>query len=434
MALKTLWAPHLKHTVKMGRKRPKSGGWRVHLKDFLPPKEQWKDLGLTPPTSCDFTGPAAVPLADIYENDQLGDCVIAGSYHTLAIITGNGDPGVAFHATSEQITADYSAIGGYVPGNAATDQGCDELTALEHYRTVGYADGSQLTGYLTIDATDLDEVKLAAWLFENLMFGVELPDAWINPFPSGPGFTWDVNGSPDPSNGHCFVATGYRTAGDGSLLVDIDTWGLLGEITAAAVAMYAGASGGGELHVAFSPEQLAKAATKAPNGVDWASIQQAFDEIGGGPSPDPAPPAPPAPPEPPNPNPAPPAPPPAPSPPEPPPAPPTPAGGVTLSQAIDWAIAGLQGQDVWTTYDAIDSVVTGLAVNWPSDAPLGAKPKNGRVLRTFDRLHKAVISAMEKAAAAKAKAPKASPQRMTSPMLPPARPSRPQTGKGPFGR
>jgi hypothetical protein len=104
---------------------------------------------------------------------------------------------------------------------------------------------------------------------------------------------------------------------------------------------------------------------------------------------------------------------------------------VTLSQAIDWAIAGLQGQDVWTTYDAMDAIVTGLAVNWPPDAPLGKQPKDKRVLRTIEKIEKAAADKRAKKAAAKAALPH---RAAKAPMLPPARPSRPQTGKGPFGR
>ena len=51
-------------------------------------------------------------LGNVFLNDQLGDCVIAGGYHTIGTITANaGNP---FVASTSQVTADYSAIGGYI--------------------------------------------------------------------------------------------------------------------------------------------------------------------------------------------------------------------------------------------------------------------------------------------------------------------------------
>jgi hypothetical protein len=68
------------------------------------------------------------------------------------------------------------------------------------------------------------------------------------------------------------------------------------------VAKYAAGTGGGELHVMLSPDQLAKGQIKAPNGVDWTALLQDFNAMGGNvPLPSPVPPAP-APPSPAPPN------------------------------------------------------------------------------------------------------------------------------------
>ena len=313
MALKEILVPHLGHTVKLGRKRAPLGTHKLHLSNYL------KGTLPTPPASCDYTAKALGSLTNVYLNDQLGDCVIAGGYHVIGTATGNAT-GTPFIASSAQITADYSAIGDYVPGNPSTDQGCDEPTALNYWKNHGFCDGSKLAGWIAVDSKNKTEVMQAMYLFENLYFGVELPDAWVNPFPSANGFTWDV-GQPDPQNGHCFVGVGYTPAG-----VTIDTWGLFGTMTWAAVAELCSSDSGGDLYVMLTPDQLAKGQTTAPNGVAWADLIADFNAMGGKVAPPaPTPPAPPVP-----------------VPPVPtPPAPPAPIHTVTLAEAENWAARGL---------------------------------------------------------------------------------------------
>ena len=83
----------------------------------------------------------------------LGDCVIAGGYHVEAVWTGNA--GQLFTATDAQIVADYGAIGGYVPGDPSTDNGCDEQTAFNYWTKTGFANGTTLAGWLAVDAARL---------------------------------------------------------------------------------------------------------------------------------------------------------------------------------------------------------------------------------------------------------------------------------------
>ena len=345
-ALKSVFAPSLGRTVKFGRRRPISIGPRFRLANYL------RASLPTPPASCDYSAAAATVLAQMYGNDVLGDCVIAGGYHIVGVETGNTSK--AFIATEKQIEADYGAIGGYVPGDPSTDQGCDEVTAMNYWQNHGFCDGTKSLGWLEIDPSNEIEIKRAIYLFENCMFGVELPDAWVNPFPSASGFTWDVAGDPDPENGHCFIGCGYNNSSG----VKISTWGMLGTNTWAAVKKYCAASAGGQLLVMITPDQLAKGQAKAPNGVAWMDLISDFDSMGGN---VPVPPAP-----------TPPAPtPPAPTPPTPtPPTPPAPATAVTLKQAVSWAHAGLAPlHNLVTRSQAETAVTTSLTKNWPAHAP-----------------------------------------------------------------
>lgn len=226
------------------------------------------------PVTCDYSAKAAAPLSQVYLNDELGDCVIAGMAHLVGVFMGNAGAGQAIFPT-QTIQSLYSAIGGYVPGDESTDNGCDERTAMQYWQETGFPAGqNQISGWLSIDGTNAARVRQALWLFENLVFGVELPDKWITPFPSAPGFLWDVAGGENPDNGHCFVGVGYDAQG-----VIVDSWGMLGKITWQAIVAYATATGSGELYTVLSPSVIAKAQAKAPNGFDWAQLQADFESF-----------------------------------------------------------------------------------------------------------------------------------------------------------
>jgi hypothetical protein len=270
MAIKAIHHPATGRTVKFGRKRPVARCPRFKLKNYLM-------RGMpAPPPSCDYTRSALSALSNIYDNDTLGDCVIAGMAHIVGVLTGNAGQ-KPFIYSNDQIIALYSAIGGYVPGNPASDQGCDEQTALNYWENNGAPAGShKIAGWLAVDATDPTEYRTALWLFENLYFGIELPDQWVNPMPSASGFVWDVAGAADPNNGHCVAGVAYNAEG-----VTIDTWGMTGLMTDKAIAQYAVQASGGELYTVVSQDGLSKATQKAPSGFDWSQLVADFDSMGG---------------------------------------------------------------------------------------------------------------------------------------------------------
>ena len=224
-----------------------------------------------PPATVDYAPAAVNCLSQVMGNDTVGDCTCAGAGHALGIWTGNG--GGLVTLTREQVLAMYSAITGYNPADPSTDQGADEVSGLNYLMSTGYPTGQKLAAYVLVDGTNKLEVQQAMWLAESLYFGVGLPDAWVNPFPSAGGFTWQ-DGDPDPSNGHCFVGTGYDDQG-----VQIDTWGLLGTITYDAIAHLTRPNAGGQLYALWSEDFIAKATGKTPAGFDWDQLQTDIDAM-----------------------------------------------------------------------------------------------------------------------------------------------------------
>jgi hypothetical protein len=228
------------------------------------------------PVSTSLRAKADTVLRNIYLNDQYGDCVIAGRYHRIGLLTGAAT-GTAFMASQDMILKDYTAIGGFDPNNPTqTDNGCDMQTAANYGVTTGYADGSKDIGWLTVDGTDKAQVASAFYACEDLDFGMALPEAWVQNMPSKDGFVWDTAGDPVPSNGHCVVGVDLDKDG-----IIIDSWGLEGLLTWAAIAKYTAASAGGELYVHLNEDQLAKGATIAPDGIDWMQAIAFFNNMGG---------------------------------------------------------------------------------------------------------------------------------------------------------
>jgi hypothetical protein len=111
MPIKMIHNSAPKRTFKPGRKRPLARCPRLNLNNYLTRRLP------APPTACDYTKSAAAALDEGYDNDTLGDCVIDGMADNRS------------STPKSEIIALYSAIGGYVPGETSTDQGCDEQTA-----------------------------------------------------------------------------------------------------------------------------------------------------------------------------------------------------------------------------------------------------------------------------------------------------------------
>jgi hypothetical protein len=297
MAIKTRARPdgstfrvlHLEdgRTFRFGRRAPtvQGGHAALRLRDYI-------DRGAlpTPPAACDYTGAAASGLAQIYLNNTLGDCVVAGVTHTENVWTANAN-GEETIFTDAQISGMYSAACSYVPGNPNTDRGCDIQAVFKYLQTYGYPSGTggKPSGFVAIDPTNWQEVQLAIWLFENIIFGTDLPDAWVTNGPNESGFVWDIAGQADPNNGHCYGGFGYNQTE-----VKIATWGMTGWQTKAAIAAYNASGANGELYSLLSQDQISVAKQVAPNGLNWAQLQADFAALGAPPSP--TPPTPPAPP------------------------------------------------------------------------------------------------------------------------------------------
>jgi len=269
MSLKEIHAPHLGRTVKMGRKLTVARGPRLLLKNYL-------DMSVLPPApDCDFTSAARSGLADVLLNDRYGDCTCAGVGHGLDVIVSNA--GVPTRITDAQVLALYEAACGFDPNDPSTDQGGDELTVLDYVAEHGI-DGKglhQILGSILVDACDKAEVRWAQWALGNLYMGESMPDEYVDLMPAADGFTWDLEGQPNPENGHCFIGAGSNDKG-----ILIATWGLIGLQTYEALAYYATQPRMGELHAMVTKEWINAASKTTPSGFAFDDLLSDLQKIG----------------------------------------------------------------------------------------------------------------------------------------------------------
>ena len=265
--------------LKFGRRHPENKYRFLHMKDYL-------NANALPviPSSCDYSNGASAALAPIYMNDQLGDCVCACMGHVLGLMVSdaadNNSPSTTAPLiyTNNQVVALYSGACGYA-NTTQSDQGCDIQTVFKYVEKNDFPSGSNNTivGFLAIDPANTVEIQTAIYLFENIVMGMDMPSAWVNPEPSTNNFIWDVAGNPDNSMGHCFPAFSFDTTGK----YGISTWGMEGFITANAIAKYCATNVYGELYTVISKDQLNYASQLAPNGLDWLQLATDFDALGG---------------------------------------------------------------------------------------------------------------------------------------------------------
>jgi hypothetical protein len=228
----------------------------------------------SPPAACDYIGGRAAPaMKKIYLNNVLSCCVISMMGHGEAVITANNPDLPVSVYTDTQITSVYSAVGGYVPGNPSTDNGCLLTDALHYWTSTGMPDGHKIAGYVGIDATNPEEVRTAINLFEVTTAGLELPDAWLQTIADGA--TWGIAGDPDPSNGHCIESSKYGK--DGPVF---DTWGDEITVTDGAMTKYASKLAMGEFYAVISQDIINRGTKKSPSGFDWEQLVANANALG----------------------------------------------------------------------------------------------------------------------------------------------------------
>jgi hypothetical protein len=155
-------------------------------------------------------------------NDKIGDCVVAGAMHETMIWTREH---ASRAATFNELNAvsTYSAIGGYVIGDASTDNGLDMAMAASYRRNTGITDANgivhKVDAYLAIDAKNTDALLQATYLFGAVGLGVYVPSNAGDQFAEEK--PWEVERNSSILGGHYVPLVGRNRFGH-FLIV---TWG-----------------------------------------------------------------------------------------------------------------------------------------------------------------------------------------------------------------
>jgi len=183
-------------SVQLGKKAPRIDRRTLKLSRYL--------NTTIPPAPMNESWIRKIRDWPMYLNDTLGDCVIAAMAHMVQQWTFYAKGQIVI-PTNDQVLRSYEAIGGYIPGDDSTDNGCDMLTALNYWRKTGLA-GHKIIAYVSVNPKNITEVQQAVWLFGNLFMGLQLPITAQNPVE---GNKWTVkarltgDGSPGSWGGHC---------------------------------------------------------------------------------------------------------------------------------------------------------------------------------------------------------------------------------------
>jgi len=245
-------------TPKLGKLAARHDGRTLRLSSYLasPARPVWA------PAVCGYqqkvTDGAGWPMM---LNDQLGDCTIAAAGHQIEQWTTYAGKQVI--PTDAQILSAYSAVGGYVPGDSSTDNGCVVLDVLNYWRQVGIA-GHKIAAYVSVNPLILSEVKIALDLFGSVYMGVQLP------LTAQGASQWnvvladfaDAAAEPGSWGGHAIPMVSY---GPNAHVV---TWGELLLVTWPFISIYCD-----EMYAVLSQDWIDSALGSAPSGFNFGQLQ-----------------------------------------------------------------------------------------------------------------------------------------------------------------
>jgi hypothetical protein len=194
----------------------------------------------------------------MYGNDAIGDCTCAAIAHMLMLVTAH--TGTMVVPPEQDVLDFYSAVSGYVPGDASTDNGAAITDVLERWQTVGLS-GHKILGWASIDHLNPVALKTAIYLFGAVNIGIQVPAVAMEQFDAKQA--WHIVAD-DGGNegGHSIPVFGY-----GSLGFTANTWAANQQYTNDWGAQYID-----EAYAVVTEDWINQATGKAPNQLDVAAL------------------------------------------------------------------------------------------------------------------------------------------------------------------
>lgn len=162
----------------------------------------------------------------MFQNDRIGNCVMAGAANETASYYRDTGRWVEF--MDENVIQDYTTLSGYNPAKKY-DPGLEMSKAAEYRRNIGIVDRygrrHKIDAYVGLPKRDFDTLKIAMYLFGAVGIGFEMPDHAQKDF--NRKIPWKVWGKPKIVGGHYVPGCGIDKDGD----IIIITWGKYHKVT-----------------------------------------------------------------------------------------------------------------------------------------------------------------------------------------------------------
>ena len=217
-------------------------------------------------------------------NDTYGDCVAVAWANSRRFFSAELAR-KEYYPTQQQVFDVYRTQNPNFPNQ---DDGMDFQTLLEYLNKTGGPDGVKCLAFAKVDQTNLEEVKAALYIFGGILLGMDVQQENIDDFNAGAVWTYHTKGT--LAGGHGVLAGGYL----GQLSNDVHciTWG---EETGLTDSFWSHlvSNADGECWVVIWPENLGT--QQFVDGIDYAALAKAYNELTGrvlppAPNPTPAPP------------------------------------------------------------------------------------------------------------------------------------------------
>lgn len=239
--------------LKLGKKRPKFHPKTMFFRHYfvaVPPA----------PAVCYFNKRLGQNAWNMYLNDSLGCCAIADPAHHVLLETSY--TGKVANPTDAEVLTAYEAVGGYIPGNPGTDNGCAMTDVFNYWSTTGIA-GSKIAGWVQIDPKNVAHVQQAIYAFGGVHMGVQLPNSAMDQFNAGQPWTVLANDG-GVAGGHAVYVPGYL----GSDWICPVTWGQNIQASWAWMLQYCD-----EMYATISLDWLSTQAGLSPSHLNLAALQ-----------------------------------------------------------------------------------------------------------------------------------------------------------------
>lgn len=246
--------------LKLGKKPARHDAVKFKLKNFI-------DKSALPKPPRYFGHESFVDNFgwQMFANDTVGDCVLAGAAHETML--WNAECGTKVVFNDKAVLSDYSAITGY-DGTESTDQGTDMQEAASYRRKTGIIDAHgtrhKIEAYLALTPGDLNEHYIALYLFGAVGIGIEFPASAMDQINAGKA--WKVVRNSPIQGGHYIPLVAKRKS------LECVTWGQIQPMTTGFFRKYNDES------VAYiSKEMLTN--NKSPEGFDAEGLIKCLNAL-----------------------------------------------------------------------------------------------------------------------------------------------------------